>query len=142
MYTSDSPEAQFGSGMDFVRKKMKEYWEEEKERCKVTVGDSCVFLLGNPRSDTTDFLNSAEKISDIENYEMAKSERFVNWVIHHRLETRGFGYTSKELKALGLYYRRPASELIFLRTSDHSIIHHKYIRVAKRLHKALVACIK
>ena len=142
MYTSDSPEAQFGSGMDFVRKKLEGYWEEEKERCKVTVGDSCVFLLGNPRSDTTDYLDSSEKISDIENYEMAKSERFVNWIIHHRLETRGFGYTSKELKALGLYYHRPASELIFLRTSDHSIIHHKYIRIAKRLQKALAACIK
>lgn len=142
MYTSDSPEAQFGSGMNFVKKKLEWYWGEEKERRTIRIGESTATLCGDSGYSSVDFLDYPENLSKVENYEMASSEYFCGWVIHHRLETRGFGYTSKELKALGLYYHRPASELIFLRVSDHSIIHHKYIRVAKRLHKALVACIK
>ena len=63
----------------------------------------------------------------IENYEKAKKDDFVGWHCHHRLETHtpdgkrrdaDIGY--KELKALGLYYNRPAEELIFLTTREHN----------------------
>lgn len=63
----------------------------------------------------------------IENYEKAKKDNFEGWHCHHRLETHtpdgerrdvDIGY--KELKALGMYYNRPASELIFLTESEHN----------------------
>ena len=33
--------------------------------------------------------------------------------------------TQKELKALNMYYNRPAEELIFLTKSEHNILHNK-----------------
>ena len=62
----------------------------------------------------------------IENYEVAKKDDFIGWECHHRLEThtpdgerRDADISHKELKALGMYYNRPAEELIFLTTSEH-----------------------
>ena len=69
-----------------------------------------------------------EDISHIENYELAIKDNLVDWDIHHRLETRGFGYTSEELKMLDLYYNRPASELLFVRCKDHYKIHKDFRR--------------
>lgn len=64
---------------------------------------------------------------NIENYERAKAENFKCWEVHHRLEThnsdgerRDVDITAAELKALGMYYNRPAEELIFLRKGEHS----------------------
>lgn len=66
----------------------------------------------------------------VQNYEKAKADGFKGWCIHHRLEThdekgvfRDKPVTSKELKEKGLYYNRPASELIWLRKKDHQILH-------------------
>ena len=68
----------------------------------------------------------------IENYEKAKKDGFVGWHCHHRLEThtsdgirRDVDISHKELKALGMYYHRPASELIFMKQSDHNVLHAK-----------------
>ena len=56
-----------------------------------------------------------------------KKDDFVGWDCHHRLEThtpegerRIIDITKKELIALGMYYNRPADELIFLTESEHS----------------------
>ena len=64
---------------------------------------------------------------NIENYEKAKADNFNNWDCHHRLEThtsdgerRIVNITQKELIALGMYYNRPASELIFITESEHN----------------------
>ena len=64
---------------------------------------------------------------NIENYEAAKKDNFKGWECHHRLEThnsdgerRLVDITQKELKALGMYYNRPAEELIFLTTIEHN----------------------
>ena len=64
---------------------------------------------------------------NIENYDKAKKDNFKGWECHHRLEThlptgerRDADISHKELKALGMYYHRPASELIFLTESEHS----------------------
>ena len=69
---------------------------------------------------------------NIENYEKAKADDFIGWDCHHRLEThnsdgeRRLVYiTRKELKALGTYYNRPASELIFMKHNEHRILHQK-----------------
>ena len=63
----------------------------------------------------------------IENYEKAKKDNFKGWECHHRLEThnsdgerRLVDITKKELIALGMYYNRPASELIFLTIREHN----------------------
>ena len=64
---------------------------------------------------------------NIENYEKALADNFKGWECHHRLEThttdgirREVDITVAELKALGMYYHRPAEELIFLTASEHS----------------------
>ena len=69
---------------------------------------------------------------NIENYEKALADNFKGWDCHHRLEThnsdgerRLVDITQKELKALGMYYNRPASELIFIKHSEHQFLHHK-----------------
>lgn len=62
---------------------------------------------------------------DIENYDEASKADFKGFVLHHRLEEQG--YTMKQLKEEGLYYNRPASELIFLTHKQHGGI-HKTIR--------------
>ena len=75
------------------------------------------------------FCKEPEKI---ENYDKAKNDNFKGWCIHHRLQTwtsdgerRDVDITVAELQALGMYYNRPAAELIFLTTSEHSMLHAK-----------------
>ena len=69
---------------------------------------------------------------NIENYDKALKDNFKGWNCHHRLEThnsdgerRLVDITKKELKALDMYYNRPADELIFMTTSEHIRLHHK-----------------
>ena len=69
------------------------------------------------------FCKEPEKI---ENYQKAKKDNFKGWHCHHRLEThtsdgirRDVDIPKKELIALGMYYNRPAEELIFLTRSEH-----------------------
>ena len=64
---------------------------------------------------------------NIENYQKAKKDNFKGWHCHHRLEThtsdgerRLVDITVTELQALDMYYNRPASELIFLTSREHS----------------------
>ena len=72
------------------------------------------------------FKRFCKDYQDIENYEKAKADNFIGWECHHRLEThtsdgkrREVDIPQKELIALGMYYNRPASELIFLPASEH-----------------------
>ena len=67
-------------------------------------------------------------IENVENYQKAKADNFKGWECHHRLEThnsdgerRDEDISQKELIALGMYYHRPASELIFLTSREHYI---------------------
>ena len=78
------------------------------------------------------FKKYCKDYQDIENYEVAKKDDFIGWHCHHRLETHmpdgerrevDIGY--KELITLGLYYNRPAEELIFLTRREHGILHNK-----------------
>lgn len=73
-----------------------------------------------------------EDISLIENYDVAISDENIVWICHHRLEThtgdgerRLVDLYSKELKALNMYYNRPACELIFLKKVEHNKLHAK-----------------
>lgn len=61
-----------------------------------------------------------EDISTIENYDKAMADTEQVWDCHHKAEILPCGrYSIKELRAHGLYYHRPACELIFLTHRTH-----------------------
>ncbi len=64
-----------------------------------------------------------EDVSLIENYKLAIADS-KTWHCHHRRETDE-NLTNKQLIRMGLYYDRPASELIFLPPSEHISSHQK-----------------
>ena len=71
-------------------------------------------------------------IENVENFEKAKADNFKGWQLHHRLETwtsdgerRPVDITTAELKALDMYYNRPAEELVFMTTKEHRQLHMK-----------------
>ena len=64
-----------------------------------------------------------EDISLIENYKQAVIDD-ETWHCHHRKETEE-GYSQQELIDLGLYWNRPASELIFIKAEEHKSMHTK-----------------
>ena len=68
----------------------------------------------------------SEPLDKIEHYEEALSENFKGWCIHHRREIQpdGTRVSRQELKDNGLYYDRPASELIFMRKREHNSLHN------------------
>jgi len=57
----------------------------------------------------------------IENYDKAINDDTQIWQLHHRLEDNGF--TKNDLINKGLYYNRPANELIFLTIHEHRQLH-------------------
>ena len=68
----------------------------------------------------------SEDLSRIENYDTAMNDKEQMWHCHHRAEILPCGrYSIKELKAVGLYWHRPACELIFLRHDVHISLHCK-----------------
>lgn len=75
-----------------------------------------------------------EDLSNIENYELAVNDTKM-WDCHHRLEiTEGKKQTKKELIEQGLYYNRPASELIFLSHIEHARLHRSCVNQWKDKH--------
>ena len=66
--------------------------------------------------------------AEIENYELAEKDDFRGWVVHHRLELVKTGgvvdATMQDLIDWGIYYNRPADELIFLTRAEHVSLHH------------------
>lgn len=64
-------------------------------------------------------------ISLIENYDLAVNDKTQTWACHHRNEIMDDGtlHSVKWLKDNDLYFHRPASELIFMTPSEHSILH-------------------
>lgn len=72
-----------------------------------------------------------EDISLIENYDKAVNDTTQTWQIHHKLEIE-LNKKRDELIKMGLYYHRPASELIFLTIGDHRRVHHPITNYAKR----------
>ena len=86
---------------------------------------------------------------NIENYQKAKADDFKNWEVHHRLEThnsdgkrRLVDITADELKALNMYYNRPADELIFLTIYEHSRLHMKGKHLSEETKKKIAEASK
>lgn len=66
-----------------------------------------------------------EDISLIENYNLAIIDSD-KWVCHHRWGISPVGIFSHEyLDSIGLYYNRPACELIFMKEFDHRSLHKR-----------------
>lgn len=65
-----------------------------------------------------------EDISLIENYDKAINDTEM-WNVHHRRENEnGEPMTVEALKRAGLYFNRPAEELIFLKHTAHTYMHN------------------
>lgn len=64
------------------------------------------------------------ELTKIENYDKAIADTTQVWDCHHRLEIQnGKPVLKKDLIAQGLYYHRPAEELIFLTHREHIALH-------------------
>ena len=73
-------------------------------------------------------LYCSEDVSLIENYHEAIADQTKMWEIHHRRECDSEGrtlFTGKQLIDMGLYVKRPASELIFVTKSMHKKLHRE-----------------
>ena len=77
----------------------------------------------------------------IENYEEAIADTKNVWDCHHRLELVKTGgvvdATRQELIDWGIYYDRPADELIFLTHSEHASIHMGDRKLSNKTRKKL-----
>lgn len=69
-----------------------------------------------------------DPIDEIEGWFRAETQPG-KFVLHHRLEEQG--YSRKELISKGLYYNRPAEELVFLTRSEHQSLHAKSENLSK-----------
>ena len=79
-----------------------------------------------------------EDLSLIENYDKAIADTTQTWECHHRGEILPCGRFSRDdLKKFGLYYKRPASELIFLTPSAHRQLHYKGVQKSEATKKAI-----
>lgn len=71
-----------------------------------------------------------DDISLIENYDMAVTDTTQTWDCHHRGEILPCGRFSRDdLKKFGLYFNRPATELIFLTPTAHRQLHKKGVPI-------------
>ena len=66
-----------------------------------------------------------DDISLIENYELAITDTSQIWECHHKAEILPCGvYSIADLEKFGLYWHRPASELILLTSIEHHRLHN------------------
>lgn len=110
------------------RKATKKWYLKNKEKHKKASKDWCkdhpTYKRDYHRHYDSMFAFVKENEKElIENYDKALKDNFNGWHIHHRKETDEF-MSMNELKNKGLYYNRPASELIFLTNSEHTRIHN------------------
>lgn len=85
----------------------------------------------------------SEDLSLIENYELAINDTTQTWECHHRGEVLPcVRFSIADLKKFGLYYKRPASELIFLTQSAHRSLHFKGVPLSEATKKAIGEALK
>ena len=74
----------------------------------------------------------SEDLSLIENYALAIADTTQTWHCHHRGEILPCGrFSIGDLKKFGLYYKRPASELIFLTKAEHNRLHKRGVPLSE-----------
>lgn len=93
------------------------------------INENCFSLKNNGEPKSICYCRHPELI---ENYNKAIADTTQIWDVHHRLEThnsdgekRLVQLTSKELKALDMYFDRPPEELIFLTKEEHRTLHFR-----------------
>lgn len=94
-------------------------------------------------------------ITEVENYDKAIADETQEWVLHHRLETHKYkdrtrtewirrdeNLSRKVLVAFGVYFLRPAEELIFMTRSDHHKLHMDRVSEEHRanMNKGHIGC--
>lgn len=86
----------------------------------------------------------SEDISLIENYALAIVDNTQTWDCHHRGEILPCGrFSPNDLTKFGLYFNRPASELIFLTKAEHTRLHKRCVPLSEESKQAIVeACAK
>ena len=85
----------------------------------------------------------SEDISIIENYELAVNDTTQTWDCHHRGEILPCGrFSIDDLKKFGLYFNRPAAELIFLTPVEHHRLHFKSVPKSESTKKAISEALK
>lgn len=82
-----------------------------------------------------------EDISLIENYNAMIADSMQKWCCHHRREIDE-NKSYKQLINEKLYYKRPATELIFMKDSDHKSLHMKGKQIALGRHQSEAAKLK
>ena len=78
----------------------------------------------------------SEDVSLIENYQQAIADQTKMWDIHHRQECDENGrtlFTKKQLIDMGLYFNRPASELVFVTKSMHKKLHREQMENGRKI---------
>ena len=84
-----------------------------------------------------------EDISLIENYNLAIADTTQTWHCHHRGEVLHCGRFSRDdLKKFGLYFNRPAAELIFLTKAEHDRLHKSGVPLSEDHKKAVSEALK
>ena len=79
-----------------------------------------------------------EDLSLIENYALAIVDTTQTWECHHRGEVLPCGrFSPNDLTKFGLYFNRPASELIFLTKAEHTRLHKRGITLSEAAKKAM-----
>lgn len=79
----------------------------------------------------------------IENYELAVNDHTQMWEIHHRGEILPCGrFLADDLIKFGLYWKRPASELIFLTKAEHTRLHKSGVPLSEETKKAISDALK
>ena len=85
----------------------------------------------------------SEDISLIENYALAVADTTQTWDCHHRGEVLPCGrFSPNDLNKFGLYYNRPAAELIFLTKAEHTHLHKIGVHLSEAHKKALSDVLK
>lgn len=116
----------------FIKSIHKKYYDENKEKISKWQKE-----YDSVHRSSFAYVKADEK-EQIENYEIALKDNFLGWVIHHRLETHDYDGKIREneifpneLKENGLYFNRPAKELIFLKRSEHRHLHNIFLNKRK-----------
>lgn len=72
-----------------------------------------------------------KNFKEIENYDKMINDKNNYYDCHHRLEIE-LNLSKQELIERGLYWNRPANELIFLTKHEHKILHGKNLKEKRK----------
>lgn len=104
-----NPDKQCEYQQTYYQKHKNKIHEKIKARRKVDMEYDLRHRVNNLRA-------YCDNLELIENYDLAKSDGFKNWHLHHRLENF---WKHKTLKRKGLYYKVNPEALIFLPAKEH-----------------------